>query len=257
MTSQGTNQQSSTAGESGLDTCDIRCRYHKSQLLVSSEVRDRIDRADGSFETLHNLEVVCVIIYDRLRHAAVTLRCWLTRHLPRFHHSILRSGMRRTVWSYTQFERHAHSTADDPWEDNTSYDSPLNDNQTPTGPARTLRMTIPTRPFLKPPSLPPPVKRSTLELLQKPVNFVPTIRSHFRDNMQETYNSISDIADGEKFIPNAAQKELEVSDEEIRSRYLLDHPDNETLSYMEEHAALVKIKEAAVSRQIQGASESA
>ncbi|KAL3588066.1 hypothetical protein FPOAC2_13965 [Fusarium poae] len=75
--------------------------------------------------------------------------------------------------------------------------------------------------------------------------------------MQETYNSISDIADGEKFIPNAAQKELEVSDEEIRSRYLLDHPDNETLSYMEEHAALVKIKEAAVSRQIQGASESA
>ncbi|KAG8664458.1 uncharacterized protein FPOAC1_013796 [Fusarium poae] len=102
-----------------------------------------------------------------------------------------------------------------------------------------------------------PVKRSTLELLQKPVNFVPTIRSHFRDNMQETYNSISDIADGEKFIPNAAQKELEVSDEEIRSRYLLDHPDNETLSYMEEHAALVKIKEAAVSRQIQGASESA
>ncbi|KAL5603835.1 hypothetical protein FOVSG1_006585 [Fusarium oxysporum f. sp. vasinfectum] len=147
-------------------------------------------------------------------------------------------------------------------------DAPF-DEQTPTGPARRLQMTIPTRPFSNPPSLPSsssasnrsrsisPVKQSTLKLLKKPVDFVVIKKSLFRGIMQKTYKKISDIADGDKFIPHAVLKELDASDEDIRERYFFSHPEDKTQSYIEEFAAIREIQQVAKSRKDLGASESA
>ncbi|KAI5455738.1 hypothetical protein BGZ63DRAFT_397858 [Mariannaea sp. PMI_226] len=156
---------------------------------------------------------------------------------------------------------------DDTPEENTQ-DTPF-DEQTPTGPARRHQKTIPTRPFSNPPSLPSsssasnrsrsisPVKQSTLKLLKKPVDFVVIKKSLFRGIMHKTYKRISDIADGDKFIPQAVLKELEASDEDIRERYFFSHPDDKTQSYMEELDAIREIQQVAKSRKDLGASESA
>ncbi|KAG5753494.1 hypothetical protein H9Q70_003894 [Fusarium xylarioides] len=147
-------------------------------------------------------------------------------------------------------------------------DAPL-DEQTPTGPTRRLQMTIPTRPFSNPPSLPSssstsnrsrsisPVKQSTLKLFKKPVDFVVIKKSLFRGIMQKTYKKISDIADGEKFIPQAVLEELDASDEDIRERYFFSHPSDKTQSYIEELAVIREIQQVAKSRKDLGASESA
>lgn len=130
-------------------------------------------------------------------------------------------------------------------------------------------MTIPARLFSNPPSLPSsssasnrsrsisPVKQSTLKLLKKPVDFVVIKKSLFRGIMHKTYKRISDIADGDKFIPHAVLKELDASDEDIRERYFFSHPDDKTQSYMEELAAIREIQQVAKSRKDLGASESA
>ncbi|KAF4340975.1 exostosin 3 [Fusarium beomiforme] len=157
-------------------------------------------------------------------------------------------------------------------EENTSQETPFNDNQTPTGPARTLRMAMPSRPFSNPPSLPPssstsqssnrsrstsPVKRSTLELLQKPVKFIPMDELTVEENIQKTFNRIFDISYGDKFIPNAVEKEIRASGQRAMSGWFFEHSDDKTAYYMEELAALLKIKDAARYLEKGGAHESA
>ncbi|KAF5709061.1 exostosin 3 [Fusarium mundagurra] len=145
-------------------------------------------------------------------------------------------------------------------EENTSQETPFDDNQTPTGPARTLRMAMPSRPFSNPPSLPPssstsqssnrsrstsPVKRSTLELLQKPVKFIPMHELKVEENIQKTFNRIFDISYGDEFIPNAVEKEIQASGQRAMSGWFFEHSDDKTTYYMKELAALLKIKDTA------------
>ncbi|KAF5230267.1 hypothetical protein FAUST_9888 [Fusarium austroamericanum] len=68
-------------------------------------------------------------------------------------------------------------------------------------------------------------------------------KSHLPKHMHKTYDTIFSTAHGNNFIPNAVQEELKDSDEDIL-------PHNEL-------AALREIQDAAISRQTQGASESA
>ncbi|KAF4472843.1 exostosin 3 [Fusarium albosuccineum] len=161
---------------------------------------------------------------------------------------------------------------DSPSEQSIGHDGLFDDNQTPTGPARTLQMRIPTRPLSNPPILAPsssasipssrsrsssPVKRATLELLKKPVFFVPIKKAQLQDNMHETYERIFDITDGNEFIPKSVQDDMKASHDTIRGRWFFDHPEEETSAYKNELATLREIQEAAISRQRQGASESA
>ncbi|KAF4452149.1 exostosin 3 [Fusarium austroafricanum] len=161
---------------------------------------------------------------------------------------------------------------DDTQEESTSQDTPFDDNQTPTGPARTLRMTIPTRPFSNPPTLPPssstsrssnhsrstsPVKRATLELLQKPVTFIPIDELKIQENIQNAFNRIFDISYGNKFIPRAIEKEIRASGQRIISGWFFEHSDDRTAQYVEELAALLKIKDTARYLEKGGAHESA
>ncbi|KAF4951268.1 hypothetical protein FSARC_12967 [Fusarium sarcochroum] len=161
---------------------------------------------------------------------------------------------------------------DDTPEENTTQDTPFDDNQTPTGPSRTLRMTIPTRPFSNPPTLPPsssaslpsnrsrstsPVKRDTLALLKKPVQFIPMEDMKVEENMQKAFNRIFDISQGDRFIPNAAEQEVRTSTQRTMLGWFFEHSDDKTTYHMEELAALLKIRAAAKSRQKGGAAESA
>ncbi|KAF6527977.1 hypothetical protein HZS61_008279 [Fusarium oxysporum f. sp. conglutinans] len=159
-----------------------------------------------------------------------------------------------------------------PSEQNVSQDSLFDNNQTPTGPARILQMTIPTRPFSNPPILAPssstsarsnrsrsssPVKRATLELLQKPVIFVPIKKAQLQENMHRTYDKIFDIADGNEFIPDSVQEDIKASHDAIRPRWFFDHPEDKSSDYKNELAALREIQQDAIICQRQGASESA
>ncbi|KAF5970394.1 exostosin 3 [Fusarium coicis] len=161
---------------------------------------------------------------------------------------------------------------DDTPEENTSQEPPFDDNQTPTGPARMLRKVMPSRPFSNPPSLPPssstsqssnrsrstsPVKRSTLELLQKPVNFIPMDELKVEENLHKTFNRIFDISYGDEFIPNAVEKEIRASGQRAMPGWFFEHSDDKTAYYMEELAALLKIKDAARYLEKGGAHESA
>ncbi|CVL08888.1 uncharacterized protein FMAN_14119 [Fusarium mangiferae] len=146
------------------------------------------------------------------------------------------------------------------------------DDQTPTGPSRALQMSIPSRPFSNPPTLPPsssasgasnysrsssPVKRSTLELLQKPVRFIPMKKSHLPKHIHKTYDTIFSTAHGNNFIPNAVREDLKDSDEDILPQWFFEHPASKTPEYNNELVALREIQDAAISRQTQSASESA
>ncbi|KAJ0133503.1 hypothetical protein HZ326_18579 [Fusarium oxysporum f. sp. albedinis] len=133
-------------------------------------------------------------------------------------------------------------------------------------------MAMPSHPFSNPPSLPPssstsqssnrsrstsPVKRSTLELLQKPVNFIRMDELKVEENIQKTFNRIFDISYGDKFIPNAVEKETRASGQRAMSGWFLEHLDGKTAYYMEELAALLKINDAARYPEKGGARESA
>ncbi|KAI3570698.1 hypothetical protein IWW34DRAFT_796453 [Fusarium oxysporum f. sp. albedinis] len=102
-------------------------------------------------------------------------------------------------------------------------------------------MAMPSRPFSNPPSLPPssstsqssnrfrstsPVKRSTLELLQKPVKFIRMDELKVEENIQKTFNRIFDISYGDKFIPNAVEKEIRASGQRAISGWFLEQSDD-------------------------------
>lgn len=159
-------------------------------------------------------------------------------------------------------------------QQNLYQDSPFDDKQTPTGPARTNKlppMALPTRPLTgQVPSLSSassnrsrstsPVKRSTLQLLNKPVYFVPLEKNpskQLQENILKTYRRISDIVSNENFLPRAVEQDIEASYGKTRSYWYFDHADDQTSVHMQELAALREIEQAAISRQIQEASESA
>ncbi|GKU12337.1 unnamed protein product [Fusarium langsethiae] len=150
----------------------------------------------------------------------------------------------------------------------TLRDDPF-DDQTPKGPPRTSALKLPERP-LNAPSLPPsssasqasrasrsssPVKRKTLDLLQKPVRFIPMKRSQLPDRMYSIYDKIFNIADKNKFIPQAVEKELKKTQDVTIPRWFFRHNKNKTSEYQREFTALEEIRQEAVKWQGQQAHE--
>ncbi|KAG8673923.1 hypothetical protein FPOAC1_007242 [Fusarium poae] len=145
------------------------------------------------------------------------------------------------------------------------------DDQTPKGLPRTAATRLPERP-LKAPILAPsssasrtshasrsssPVKRKTLDLLQKPVRFIPMKRSQLPEHIHKIYDNIFSIADKNKYIPQAVEKELKKTEDVTVARWFFKHNKNKTSEYERELAVLKEIREEAVNRQDQQASEAA
>ncbi|KAK2469557.1 hypothetical protein H9L39_18828 [Fusarium oxysporum f. sp. albedinis] len=118
-------------------------------------------------------------------------------------------------------------------EENISQDTPFYDNQTPTGPTRNASDGDAESPFFK----------STVST---------SIIFHI-----SIFKSIFDISYGDKFIPNAVEKETRASGQRAMSGWFLEHLDGKTAYYMEELAALLKINDAARYPEKGGARESA
>ncbi|RYC78489.1 hypothetical protein BFJ63_vAg18636, partial [Fusarium oxysporum f. sp. narcissi] len=151
-------------------------------------------------------------------------------------------------------------------------ETPFYDYQTPTGPTRNASDGDAESPFFEStvstsiifqsqysnrPRSTSPVKRSTLELLQKPVKFIRMDELKVEENIQKTFNRIFDISYGDKFIPNAVEKETRASGQRAMSGWFLEHLDGKAAYYMEELAALLKINDAARYPEKGGARESA
>ncbi|GKU11075.1 hypothetical protein FLAG1_12089 [Fusarium langsethiae] len=148
-------------------------------------------------------------------------------------------------------------------------DDPFHD-QTPKGPSRTTSIAkLPERP-LNAPSLPPsssvsraskasrsssPVKRKTLDLLQKPVRFVPMIRSQLPSNFHKTFDNIFSIVDKNAYIPQAVEKDLQKTGNPTMPRWFFKHNKNKISEYQTELAALEKIRDETVKIQTYQASE--
>ncbi|KAF4946654.1 hypothetical protein FSARC_14144 [Fusarium sarcochroum] len=137
--------------------------------------------------------------------------------------------------------------------------TPFDDSQTPTGP-RVLP------PVILPVHFPPPttsslssassvrsgssspVKRSTLELLVKPVRFVKrtAVKDQIPHDMLATCQRILVVSNTENFIPRAVREVIEAENEDTsRSWWYFDHPEEEDMLHIRELAAVREIIAAA------------
>ncbi|KAL3587998.1 hypothetical protein FPOAC2_13897 [Fusarium poae] len=152
-------------------------------------------------------------------------------------------------------------------------DNPFDDDRTPVAPSRFCAINLPTRPLSRQtPSLSSassngrslsPVKKSTLQLLDKPVYFVPIDDDAIRqlpDDILATYDRITEVVDDRiNLLPRAVEEELRSTyrQSKLRPHYFFSHDDNKTAIHIQELAALRKIEQAAKRCQVEEASEAA
>lgn len=158
-------------------------------------------------------------------------------------------------------------------------DSPFdNDNdKTPSASSQTQNlsaMSLPTRPLLsQPPSLSStssarsrstsPVKRSTLQLLEKPVFFVPIAAdptTQLPEGILPTYDRIIAIADHENFLLPSSQGRTEGHihrRNRVKPHWFFDQADDDdsAAKHLQELSALREIEQAAKTCQTEEASE--
>ncbi|KAM6514438.1 hypothetical protein FALCPG4_015575 [Fusarium falciforme] len=174
--------------------------------------------------------------------------------------------------------RHEISTTsqfDHGFTDDSPFDDKDND-KTPSASSQSHSlgaMSLPARPLLQnTPSLSSasstrssnarstsPVKRSTLQLLKKPVHYVsiaddPT--TQLSENILPTYDRIIDISNHENFLPRAVEEELRTTHRGVRERWFFDDDDLSS-NHVHDFAVLREIKQAAEACWAQGASEAA
>ncbi|KAF4447829.1 hypothetical protein F53441_8695 [Fusarium austroafricanum] len=165
---------------------------------------------------------------------------------------------------------HRNRSPKRPRHDDASQDTPFDDNQTPRGSRILPPMVLPTHFPPKTPSLSSassarsgsasPVKRSTLDLLVKPVRFVKrtAVKEQIPRDMLKTCQKILVVSNTENFIPKAMKAVVEAENEETsRSWWYYDHPEDDNTRYSQELAAIREIIDAAESREALEASESA
>ncbi|KAK2666918.1 hypothetical protein RAB80_017339 [Fusarium oxysporum f. sp. vasinfectum] len=108
-----------------------------------------------------------------------------------------------------------------------------------------------------------PVKKSTLQLLEKPVYFVPIDDDAIRqlpEDILATYDRITEVVDDRiNLLPRAVEEELRsmYRQSKLRPHYFFSHDDNKTPIHIQELAALRKIEQAAKTCQVEEASEAA
>lgn len=160
-------------------------------------------------------------------------------------------------------------TEDSPFDDKDSDKPPNASSQSRNlGP-----MSLPARPLLRQtPSLSStsstrssnthpasPVKRSTLQLLKKPVHYVPIAddpTTQLSENILPTYDRIIDISNHESFLPRAVEEEVRTTHRGVRERWFFDN-DDPSPAHVHDFALLRDIKQAAEACRAQGASEAA
>lgn len=109
-----------------------------------------------------------------------------------------------------------------------------------------------------------PVKRSTLQLLKKPIHYVsidddPT--TQLPDDILPTYDRITDIVNREGFLPRAVEEKIRAIHRKntVKNHWFFDHAedDGSAAHHMQEFIALCDIEQAAKACQTEEASESA
>ncbi|KAG5804183.1 hypothetical protein H9Q74_011014 [Fusarium xylarioides] len=160
-------------------------------------------------------------------------------------------------------------------------ESPFSDIETPTGPQRTNTlpaMNLPAHPRLRQtPSLSStsstrsskarstsPVKRSTLQLLRKPVLFVPIDQdpsAQLANDILPTYDRIIDITTYNSFLPRAIEHDIKATHRRntVKPHWFLDdaHDEATIAKDMQELAALREVEKAAKACQTEESSEAA
>ncbi|KAF5023709.1 hypothetical protein F66182_4230 [Fusarium sp. NRRL 66182] len=153
-------------------------------------------------------------------------------------------------------------------------DSPFDQDRTPVAPPRmSATINLPARPLCsRTPSLSSvssngrslsPVKKSTLQRLEKPVYFVPIDDDPVQqlpEDILAVHDSITEVIDDRiKFIPRAVQGELRNTyrQTKLRPHYFFAHDDDKTPAHIGELAALRKIEQAAKRCHVEEASEAA
>ncbi|KAJ4307436.1 hypothetical protein N0V84_012740 [Fusarium piperis] len=104
-----------------------------------------------------------------------------------------------------------------------------------------------------------PVKRSTLQLLKKPVHYVPIAddpTTQLSEDILSTYDRIIDISNHENFLPRAVEEELRATHRGVRERWFFED-DDPSSNYLHELAVLREIEQVAEACRAQGASEAA
>ncbi|KAI5455719.1 hypothetical protein BGZ63DRAFT_409647 [Mariannaea sp. PMI_226] len=151
------------------------------------------------------------------------------------------------------------------------HESPFSDIATSTGP-------LPARPHLhQTPNLSStsstpsssaqstsPVERSTLQLLKKPVLFVPINQDptdQLADDILPTYDRIIDIGTYNSFLPRAIEQDIKAKHRgsKVKPHWFFDHTkdENTITKYMQEFEALQDIEKVAKACQTEGGSEAA
>ncbi|KAG7412163.1 hypothetical protein Forpe1208_v009615 [Fusarium oxysporum f. sp. rapae] len=160
-------------------------------------------------------------------------------------------------------------------------ENPFGDIETPTGPQKTNKlpaMNLPARPHLRQtPSLSStsstrsskarstsPVKRSTLQLLRKPVLFVPIDQdpsAQLANDILPTYDRIIDITTYNSFLPRAIEHDIKATHRRntVKPHWFLDATQDEATiaKDMQELMALREIEKAAKACHREESSEAA
>lgn len=152
-------------------------------------------------------------------------------------------------------------------------DNSPDDDKTPVARSRLSAINLPARPLShQTPSLssasshgrsPSPVKKSTLQLLKKPVYFVPIDDDAIRQLPKDiitTYDRITEVVDDRiNLLPRAVEAELRGTyrQNKLRAHYFFSHDADKTTSHIQELVALRRIEQAAKRCQVEEASEAA